>query len=183
MIDPPVDFAVIAALPIERESLVRRLGSVQKVQPDGEPLTFYVGTVRVPGENKPFTVVVTQLLDMGNTDASITTTRVIQRWWPRNVLMVGIAGGVKGKAALGDVAVAQYAYYYEPAKMAGEGIEHRGRQFNSDHLLYGRAQHYEAAEWKGEIRAPRPDAAGDKPKLPEVPFRSDCLWREGGGQS
>lgn len=170
MIEPPVDFAIIAALPVEREALVRRLEAVEKVQPDGEPLTFYAGTVSVPGEGKPFTVVVTQLLDMGNADAGITTTRVIQRWRPRNVLMVGIAGGVKGKAALGDVAVAQYAYYYEPAKLAAEGIEHRGRQFNSDLLLYGRAQHYEAAEWKGEIHAARPDTGGGEPKLPEVRF-------------
>jgi nucleoside phosphorylase len=170
MIDPPVDFAIIAALPVEREALVRRLEAVEKVQPDGEPLTFYVGTVSVPGEGKPYTVVVTQLLDMGNADAGITTTRVIQRWRPRNVLMVGIAGGVKGKASLGDVAVAQYAYYYEPAKLAAEGIEHRGRQFNSDLLLYGRAHHYDAAEWKGEIHAVRPDTAGGEQKLPEVRF-------------
>lgn len=170
MIEAPVDFAIIAALPVEREALVRRLEGVEKVQPDGEPLTFYVGVVSVPGEGKPFTVVVTQLLDMGNADAGITTTRVIQRWRPRNVLMVGIAGGVKGKTALGDVAIAQYAYYFEPAKLAAEGIEHRGRQFNSDLLLYGRAQHYEAAEWKGDIHAARPDTAGGEPKLPEVRF-------------
>ena len=170
MVEPPVDFAIIAALPVEREALVRRLEGGEKIQPDGEPLTFYVGTVSVPGEGKAFTVVVTQLLDMGNADAAITTTRVIQRWRPRNILMVGIAGGVKGKAALGDVAVAQYAYYYEPAKLAAEGVEHRGRQFSSDLLLYGRAQHYEAAEWKGEIHTPRPDTAGGEPKLPEVRF-------------
>ena len=133
-------------------------------------MTFYVGTVSVPGEGKPFTIVVTQLPDMGNADASITTTRVIQRWQPRNVLMVGIAGGVEGKAALGDVAVAQYAHYYEPAKLAANGIEHRGRQFNSTLLLYSRAQHYEAAEWKGEIHTARPDTVGGEPKLPEVRF-------------
>lgn len=170
MISPPVDFAIIAALPVEREALIRRLEVVEKVQPDGEPLTFYVGKVSVPIERTPFTVVVTQLLDMGNTDAGITTTRVIQRWRPRNILMVGIAGGVKGKAALGDVVVAQYAYYYEPAKLAATGIEHRGRQFNSDILLYGRAQHYDAAEWKSEIHAARPDAAGKEAKLPEARF-------------
>lgn len=170
MLEPPVDFAIIAALPVEREAVVRRLENVRKVQPDGEPLTFYAGTVAIPGEARPFTVVVTQLLEMGNNDAGITTTRVIQRWQPRNVLMVGIAGGVRGKATLGDVVVSQYAYYFEPAKLAAEGVEHRGRQFNSDLLLYGRAQHYEAAEWKGEIHAARPDAAGEQVPLPEVRF-------------
>lgn len=170
MIEPPVDFAIIAALPVERAALVKRVEDVEKVQIDGEPLTFYVGSVTVPGEGKPFTVVVTQLLEMGNADAGITTTRVIQRWKPRNVLMVGIAGGVTSNAMLGDVAVAHYAYYYEPAKLAAEGIEHRGRQFNCDLLLYGRAQHYEAAEWKSDIQAARPDTTGGEPKLPQVRF-------------
>jgi nucleoside phosphorylase len=59
---------------------------------------------------------VTQLIEMGNPDAAIATTKAIPRWRPRNVLMVGIAGGVKGKAALGDVVVSQYAHYYEPGK-------------------------------------------------------------------
>jgi hypothetical protein len=69
MIEPPVDFAIIAALKVEREAMVRRLADVQKIQDEGEPLTYYVGTLAIPGEDRPFTVVVTQLLDMGNPDA------------------------------------------------------------------------------------------------------------------
>jgi len=100
MAEPPIDFAIIAALKVEREAMVRRLDGMQKVQEDGEPLTYYTGTLAVPGEERPFTVVVTQLIEMGNPDAAITTTRVIQRWQPRNVLMVGIAGGVKAAGRL-----------------------------------------------------------------------------------
>ena len=170
MIEPPLDFGIITALLVEREALVRRLEAVERVQPDGEPLIFYVGKVTVPGEDKAFTVVVTQLLEMGNSDAAIATTRLIKRWRPRNVLMVGIAGGIRGKASLGDVVVSQYAYYYEPAKLAADGVEHRGRQFNSNLLLYSRAQQYEAAEWKGEIHVARPDASAAEATLPEVQF-------------
>src|SRR5260370_19919574 len=122
MVEPPVDFAIIAALKVEREAMVRRLADVQRVQDDGEPLTYYVGTLPIPGEERPFTVMVTQLIDMGNPDAAIATTKVIPRWRPRNVLMVGIAGGVKGKVALGDVVVSQYAHYYEPAKLTPDGV-------------------------------------------------------------
>jgi nucleoside phosphorylase len=168
MVEPPVDFAIIAALKVEREAIVHRLEGVEKIQDDDEPLTYYVGTLPIPGEDRPYPVVVTQLIDMGNPDAAIATTKVISRWRPRNVLMVGIGGGVKGKAALGDVVVSQYAHYYEPGKRKPKGIEHRDRQFNSDLMLYARAQHYEAAEWKGEINSPRPDAG--KSKLPEVRF-------------
>src|SRR5689334_1001900 len=124
---PPVDFAVITALAVERAAVVHRLEGVQKLQFDDEPLTFYAGTVAIPGEAMPYTVVVTQLPDMGNPDASITTTRVIQRWKPRQVLMVGIAGGVQDKVALGDVVVSQFAFYYEPGKLTPEGMESRAR--------------------------------------------------------
>lgn len=170
MPEPKLDFAIITALQIEREAIVRRLDGQQKVQFDDEPLTFYTGTVKVPGDERAFTVVVTQLLEMGISDAAIATTNVINRWHPRNVLMVGIAGGVRGKAALGDVLVSHYAYYYEPGKITPDAVEHRGRQFNSDLMLYGRAQHYDAAEWMGEIQASRPDSSGDEASLPSVHF-------------
>jgi nucleoside phosphorylase len=170
MPEPQVDFAIITALPVEREAVVRRLTDSQKTQFDDEPLTFYTGTVSIPGEARPYTVVVTQLLEMGIIDSAIAATRVINRWHPRNVLMVGIAGGLKGKAMLGDVLVSQYAYYYEPGKVTPDGIETRGRQFTSDLMLYGRSQHYEAAEWKGEIHSPRPDATAEAAELPSVRF-------------
>lgn len=165
-----IDFAIITALTVEREAVVCRLDGVEQVQLDGEPLTFYVGKVRVPGDSSPFTVAVTQLLEMGISDAAIATTRVINQWNPRNVLMVGIAGGVKGEAELGDVLVSRYAYYYEPGKAKVEGFESRGRQFNSDLMLFGRAQHYEASEWKGEIHAARPNISNEKAELPSVRF-------------
>ena len=119
--DEPVDFAVITALPVERHAVVRRLTAYEKVQPSGEPLTFYLGHLVIPGEATPYTIVVTQLLEMGNVDAAATTARILQRYRPRNVLMVGIAGGVAGKVKLGDVVVARHACYYEPAKLHPDG--------------------------------------------------------------
>lgn len=177
MVEPPVDFAIIAALKVEREAMVKRLDGVEKVQDEGEPLTHYVGKLSIPGEDRPYTVVVTQLIEMGNPDAAITTTKVIPRWRPRNVLMVGIAGGVKAKAALGDVVVSQYAHYYPPAKRKPKGVEHRDRQFTSDLLLYARAQHYEAAEWKGDIGSPRPDTDGET-QIPDVKFGPTACGEE-----
>ena len=158
MSEQQVDFAIITALAVERKAVVRRLTDSKQTQFDGEPLTFYTGTVSIPGEARPYSVVVTQLLGMGILDSAVATTRVINRWHPRNVLMVGIAGGVKGKAMLGDVLVSEYAYYYGPGQVTPDGIENRGRQFTSDVILYGRSQPYDAAEWKSDIQSPRPDA-------------------------
>jgi nucleoside phosphorylase len=169
-VQPPVDFAVVTALAVERAAVVQRLDAVEKLQFDDEPLTFYVGTVTIPGESTPYSVVVTQLTDMGNADAAIAATRVIQRWKPRQMLMVGIAGGVREKVALGDVVVSQFAFYYEPGKLTPAGVESRARDFNSDSLLYARAQHFEALDWKGQIGTLRPDATDQATAQPAVHF-------------
>jgi nucleoside phosphorylase len=79
------------------------------------------------------------LLGMGNDEAAISTVRVIDRWRPAYILMVGIAGGVPGKVSLGDVVISDFVYYYEPAKRTPKGDQRRAQQFLSDRLLYGRA--------------------------------------------
>ena len=166
MPEPKVDFAIITALHVERDAIVRRLEGFEKIQFDDEPLTFYTGS----GEHPRRGAAVHGRRHPAHRHGELPTPQSpppgSSPLAPRNVLMVGIAGGVKGKAALGDVVVSQYAYYYEPAKLTEDGVEHRGRQFNSDLLLYARAQHYEAAEWKGEIHVARPDAGGEEAVLP-----------------
>ena len=118
----PIDFAVVTALKLEREALLKRLDEgYQSLQEDNEPLTYYYGHVTIPSSGERYTVVVVMLLGMGNEEAAVATTRVIQRWQPEHVLMVGIAGGVPGKVALGDVVVTDSIYYYEPAKLTPRG--------------------------------------------------------------
>jgi len=98
----PVDFAVVTALKREREAVLKRLDEgYQSLQEDNEPLTYYYGHVTIPSSGERYTVVVVMLLGMGNEEAAVATTRV-KRWQPEHVLMVGIAGGVPGKVALGD---------------------------------------------------------------------------------
>lgn len=168
MIESHCDVAIVTALRVEREAVVRRLEAVEPVRDEGEPLTYYVGTL--PGKTRPWRVVVTELLDMGNPDAAIATTKIIRRWRPACILMVGIAGGVRGKVNLGDVALSEYAHYYEPCKVVEPEVEHRGRQYNSDPLLYSRARDFEAAEWKGQIEVARPDLPPGSVGVPQALF-------------
>ena len=134
----PVDFAVVTALKLEREAVLKRLDEgYQSLQEDNEPLTYYYGHVTIPSSGERYTVVVVMLLGMGNEEAAVATTRVIQRWQPEHVLMVGIAGGVPGKVALGDVVVTDSIYYYEPAKLTPRGEERRPEGFVTSRLLYG----------------------------------------------
>lgn len=167
----PVDFAIITALKIERNSVLKRFDEgYETVQEDKEPLTYYYGHVTIPSSGERYAVVVVMLLKMGNDEAAVATTRLIHRWQPEHVLMVGIAGGVPGKVALGDVVVADSIYYYELAKLTPKGDERRPEDFVTSRLLYGRAKAYEASEWKGEIGVERPGAAALGLPLPEARF-------------
>jgi nucleoside phosphorylase len=167
----PVDFAVITALKIEREAILNRLDAgYLVVQEDTEPLTFYYGHITIPSTGESYTVVVVMLLGMGNDEAAVATTRVIQRWQPVHIIMVGIAGGVPGKVGLGDVVVAEACFYYELAKRTPRGEQRRPQEFTTNRLLLGRAQAYEASEWKGEIGIERPGSAATESPLPEAHF-------------
>lgn len=153
-----VDFAIVTALSIERQSIIARLSEVETIQEPDQPLTFYKGFVKIPGSLDNYSVVVIQLLNPGNMEAATATTRLLVRWSPCNVIMVGIGGGVSGTVELGDVVVADYVHYYEMAKSSPLGDEGRPQQFLSNRLLYDRAKACEATDWKSDIGVERPDA-------------------------
>ncbi|MGH2532378.1 MAG: SAVED domain-containing protein [Thermomicrobiales bacterium] len=155
--NPPVDFAVVTALPIERDAMRDRLDVYQVIQEPDDPYTYYVGSINIPNSVDAYSVVVVMLLDPGNVEAGIGATRVIQRWQPQHVLMVGIAGGIaKAGVQRGDVVVARNVYYYEPGKRVEGGEQRRPDQYFSDFLLWGRALSYEAADWKDEVQVTPP---------------------------
>ncbi|HLI07185.1 MAG TPA: hypothetical protein VKV40_11510 [Ktedonobacteraceae bacterium] len=131
----------------------------------------------IPTTGEEYQAVVVMLLGMGNDEAAVSTVKVIERWRPAYVLMVGIAGGVPGKVALGDVVVSDFVYYYEPAKRTPRGEQRRAQQFLSDRLLYGRALVYEAGEWRSDIAIARPGAA-----QADVPFPKAYFGAIGSGE-
>lgn len=132
---PSIDFAFVTALPIERDALLRRLEGRVVVQDDFEPLTYYRGHICVPATGENYKVVAVMLLGMRNDEAAVSTVKVVERWQPAYVFMVGIAGGVPGKLALGDVVISDFVYYYVPAKRTPKGDQRRPQQFLSDRLL------------------------------------------------
>lgn len=151
----PVDFVIVTALPVERDAVLRRLQPVETIQEAGDPHTYYVARLDTAGTGR-YRVVLTMLLGPGNYSAAASTTRLIQRWQPKYVLMVGIAGGVAGKVALGDVVVADFCYAYEQAKLTPGHDELRGQQLPVDNFLRARAQAYGDENWNSTIGVPLP---------------------------
>jgi nucleoside phosphorylase len=165
----PIDFALVTALQIERDAVRCRLDHHEIIQDDSDPHSYYYGHLDIPGTGERYSVVAVMCLGMGNDEAVATTMRVIQRWQPENIIMVGIAGGVTGKVALGDVVVAELCHYYEFGKRTPNGERRRPQQFISHRILLGRAQAYEAPSWREDIRVERP-SGGTGTQQPQVHF-------------
>jgi formylglycine-generating enzyme required for sulfatase activity/nucleoside phosphorylase len=168
----PLDFAIVTALKVERDAVLRRLPSVEAVQEDDDLHTYYLAYLDLPGGRR-YSVVLTMLTEPGNSVAAASATHIILRWQPRYVLLVGIAGGVAGRVGLGDIVVADFCYAYEQAKRRPSGDEPRGQQLASDRFLYGRALAFEDEHWKQAIGvAPPTPLASHAPAVHFGPIAS-----------
>src|SRR5882762_10033491 len=172
-----IDFAIVTALRVEREAIVRRLDSPQIISEPDVPYTYYRGRIGFPGVEGGYEIVVLQLLDVGNVDAAASAATLIHRWSPQFLLMLGIAGGVaQSGIEMGDVAVSRYVHYYEPGKRKEEGEERRPKKFSADRVLFGKANAYEASEWKDGVSVSPPgESNGFVPKAFFGPIASGEL--------
>jgi nucleoside phosphorylase len=153
----PVDFAIVTALDIECKAVLEHLGekNYKKIQEEGKR-TYYRSHIIIPERDEYYEIVVALQLDMGNNNAQSTANQIIERWKPSNIIMLGIAGGVPNKVALGDVVVAKFCWYYELAKNTKKGEQRRIRQFDSNEILHDRALHL-PNKWTEEIGLAPPE--------------------------
>jgi nucleoside phosphorylase len=151
----PVDIVIITALTEERDALLRKFPNRQQVDAtDEDTLVYHFAKVPITypsGKKGQYRVVVTSLLQIGQTDGAIAATKAIDRWDPRGVLLVGIAGGVKSNdVSIGDILVADTVAYYDDQSIRAAGAQIRWRMIPTDPLFLGAAQNFTAdaaADW------------------------------------
>jgi nucleoside phosphorylase len=153
-----IDFAIITALQIELEAVLSKLGTYKIIANESERLTFYLGNV---GNAK---VIVTCMDKMGNVNAALTATIVLERFHPGTVLMVGIAAGFEGKVKLGDVVVAESCYYDGSDKETADGKLSAPRQIPTSPLWLSRSKNYWYVNRKISIQVSSP-ASGFQPDV------------------
>jgi nucleoside phosphorylase len=112
------------------------------------------GTIYTQGQFKAddctWNVAVAQI-DVGNDSAGIEAVRAIERFKPRVILFVGVAGGVKD-VKIGDVVAASVVYGYECGKLMDDRTLPRPRLGEADYDLKQRAQaEARKGDWREQI--------------------------------
>src|SRR5271165_6634007 len=97
LMSTPIDFAIVTALTIERDAVLRRLEKVSRIEEPGDPYVYYRGELPIVGSSESYQIVVIRLLEPGNVNSGVETTELLKRWRPQYVLLAGIAGGFPEK--------------------------------------------------------------------------------------
>jgi nucleoside phosphorylase/ankyrin repeat protein len=169
----PVDFIVITPMPEERDAVLDQLPGYEKVAASHEDIRVYYRAeipLTVKHGTACYRVVVVPLTSMGHTQAATSTNDAIRRWQPRNVLLVGIAGGIaKAGVNLGDVLIADQVADYERQKVKDGIGEPRWQVYPVDQRLLIEAQNFTDRNWPDCLSALRPTSG-----RPKVHFGPIC---------
>jgi nucleoside phosphorylase len=99
---------------------------------------------------------------MGQVEAGLLTTDVIQTWRPIAAVLVGIAAAADKSVRLGDVVVGRYVWYYENAKILDDSTKPQPAMIPANvsflrHLAG-------VSEWNCIVPVVHPNETSDKPK-------------------
>lgn len=160
-----IDCAVVCALDDPELDAVRRLNWPWNSDSDESDSTRYWRATVINDKGAARTVVATSAARMGMVAAALISAKLIARYRPRFIVMVGITAGVLGKTQLGDVIVGDPVWDYGSGKWISK---REGNQFlPAPHQIAldagVRRQFVELSEdsaWLTHVRASWP---GDKP--------------------
>lgn len=136
-----VELAIIAALDIEMEALkqVLRMNNCEvrdaPIREHGyEYFSIYSST-----QSKQINILLVTIRAQGNVAACHATSKVIERWKPKDLLLFGVAGGAKSGQQLGNLLICNEVIAYELA-MIKNGIYYRELQvYPKNEFLYSLA--------------------------------------------
>lgn len=173
LIAPP-DLLLITALEEERDALLAHLHH-ETLPKDDDDVGIFYRTEIVTVRGHKFRTLVTMLQGMGPLQASTRAMYAAMRWRPRYVLMIGIAGGVSGVTALGDVIVANQVADCTVGKITGR----------ADRKIYWSTHHASAAlveaanafstSWESNLLVPRPGTGAPRRHIGVIASSGDVV--------
>jgi nucleoside phosphorylase len=164
--DPQVDFVIGAALEEERDAVLAKLPGAHRLNPSPGAIRIYYTAqvpVTVPGGVTGTYEVRVLLLGKGQEEATLAAAEAIQRWRPRYIVVVGIAGGITTNGiGLGDVLVADQIVGYEMQKVRAKGADVHWNVYKVAKGMELHARDLRANEWQPLVTAVRPEPGEPK---------------------
>jgi len=154
-----VDVAIITTLPAEYHAVLRKLENVRRViEPDGRASVYLwaTGEIQSGDPGNPHRLVVTMLGEAGEVSGALATKATIDRWKPRDVLLVGIAGGLHNSLELGDVVISSQIWGYEHGHL-GKHYDTGGVYFFTPTPTLLDAARTLGPDWRKRIAVSAPD--------------------------
>lgn len=119
--DGSVDLAIITIIPEEHQAITALIPDLKfESGLEDDPNLYYweTGHITSPNHSEPYRTVVAFAGSAGTVNGEIVTTATIERWNPRYVLMVGVAGGLPLHGlSKGDVVISTHIFGYEYGKI------------------------------------------------------------------
>ena len=161
-LEAEVDVAIVTVLPEEYHAVLQKLDHVRHVvEPDGRPNVYAWATGEIQSGNRkaPRRLVVAMAGEAGEVSGALSTKATIDRWKPRDVLLVGIAGGIHASVELGDVVVSSQIWGYEHGHL-GSHYDTGGIFFFQPAPELLKAARNLGSEWRKRIETspPNPNA-------------------------
>lgn len=172
-----IDIAIITIIPEEYTAVHIRLQNPQLVLITDEQPNLYaweIGTVEDVQRKFIFKVVLGMAGRPTGVSANQAITETINRWKPRYVILVGVAGGLpKEDLTKGDVVISEVIWDYEYGKISTDFIPRNNFTYQSDVALYTSALRISelSNEWKKDL-GPAPEETTITPKVLSGPFAS-----------
>lgn len=154
-----VDVGIVIALDEEFRELFEQIKNSHTSILEGDTGRSFYRFERPAGNSqRPYACVATFVGAIGNTNATLVTERLLARWDPATIVMLGIAGGINKDVSIGDVVVAtQVDSYFERAKTVPQrrrsafDFELAGEVFRCTADLVNRAKHFEFANAEAHL--------------------------------
>lgn len=139
------DCALITALPKELNALLSHFRYF-KSRRDESGISFYETTTPTG-----ISLVGAVGLGMGQLNAAILSSKVIQLFNPKKLILVGISGGLDYQIPLGDVIVSEQIVDYEIGKITSKGFSPRWSVYPCDAGLLNGVNNIRSDHWQRYI--------------------------------
>jgi nucleoside phosphorylase len=152
-----LDVVILTILPEEYQAVSDLIPNLQP--PNDSTTNLYawrIGSVRTAHSARPYRLAAGMIGRAGTTKSALATIEAIERWHPRYIFFVGIAGGLGG-VKKGDVVISDVVHGYEYGKLEKSFHRRTNWTFNTDQgLLNGAVAFSLGNEWKALLNEQPP---------------------------